>query len=1084
MEEQIKNDVTFYDKVISLYPNHVEAYYLRGFVRYKFFGLYIEAVADYDKIISLSPKYPEIYYLRGFANLRCGFRKQATDDLARAVKANQPPIDADAYYVRGIANTLLRRSKTANKDYENAVKLNPDYADAYYIQVAKNTHNHIYTSLNEMPVPNVVKRRALEFYSKDKYLHQIKEKERKEKERQREEERIYREEKLKKDKAIDQIRGELEHDFLQADLFYEKNLSSVLPKSEYEKEKIKFVQEWISQRTSMLPDEDQARAIGTVHGNLQLVARAGSGKTSTLINRALFIIEHCKVDAYELLLLAFNRKAVLEMRKRMLFLLNGSAKIEFEAEIKKKIADSKKFRREPSTQDVEERVIDIIAEKLAISLPHVMTFHALAYAIVDPEEDLIYDDPKSNNLRQSHVLQQVIDEHIRGNFLSEIRELMLAYFKGDWEAIIQGGYEKGMEDFLQFRRSLPCFSLNGERVKSAGEKLIADFLFEHGISYKYRHEHWLNGTDYGPCFVVYKGVKGRGFIVKQSESYREECSQKPYYREIEENWKLIGLPPPDFSENGFEDFTERLKNSLQHKDIQCAKLSEDEIWRRIRDRAIKRFTRAMKHFVNRCRQLSWTGEFLQERISRYCNAGDVENGESGEKLKGNCVSRPSFVEKQFLLIARHIYSDYLVCLSEANEEDFNGLMQCAIEKVEKGHTMVTRKAIPCDLKSIRYMFIDEFQDFSELFRRLVSAIKWLNEEVELFCVGDDWQAINGFAGSDLIFFENFEEYFGDCSRLYMTTNYRSGQSVVEAGNTLMDGLGKPASPNKDTSGTVLVADLDEFQPSILEKEHHGQDSFTPAILRLVQKSLSENREIVLLSRSDKVYWPIAGDDTRNLRADNINLNVFEDTVCSYFPKELRSHILVSTVHKYKGLERKTVVIIDSVESRYPLIHPDWIFARIFGDDLDRIVLAEQRLFYVAMTRAIDELFIVTSGVEKSSFLGNLVNIKHLNWGHLKPMEHKRRLVKVENQEIQWPRPTYRIKDKLKESGYKWSEEEGCWWKSFPVKGFNLEKLKSEKWSREANGVGVQIFDGKNMKCLSSYFIRKGRWVHEFDKGST
>ncbi len=352
--------------------------------------------------------------------------------------------------------------------------------------------------------------------------------------------------------------------------------------------------------------------------------------------------------------------------------------------------------------------------------------------------------------------------------------------------------------------------------------------------------------------------------------------------------------------------------------------------------------------------------------------------------------------------------------------------------------------------------------------------------MELFCVGDDWQSINGFAGSELIFFEEFEEYFPDYKRLYMVTNYRSGQSIVEAGNTLMDGLGKHASPNKNTTGTVLVADLDEFQPSILEKECHGQDFFTPAILRLVQKSLSENREIVLLSRLNEIYWPVAGNDTRNLRR-KISLNMFENTVRSFFPKELKNRISVSTVHKYKGLEKKTVVIIDGVESCYPLIHQNWVFGRIFGDDLEKIVMAEQRLFYVAITRAIDELFIVTSGVEKSPFLGSLINIRYLNWNELSPLEREELgiyLVKVGNRKSGRPSPTFLIKDRLKELGYRWSKEEECWWKSFPAKDFSLRVLRLERWSRKADGVGIQIFDEKNMNCLAGYLISKGQWIRE------
>ncbi len=712
LEEQIKNDIASYDKVISLYPNCVEAYYLRGFVRYKFLRQYREAIDDYNKIISLGPQYVEIYYLRGFAHLFCGFRKQAANDLERAVRINQNPIDANAYYIRGIANTLLGRSKMANDDYRQAIELNPDYAGAYYIRVSRDTNKHIYTSLREIPVPDVVERRVVDFYDKNEYLHQVKERERKERERRQEEERIRREENLKRDKAIDQIRREFEHNFLQADWFYEKNLSSVLRRDVYEKEKIKFVQEWISKKASLLPDEDQAQAIGEIHGNLQLVARAGSGKTSTLVNRALFIIEHCEVPAEELLLLAFNRKAALEMRKRVLFALEERAKVEFETEIKEEIESSRKWKNVPSPQDIEEKAVDIIAEKLGTPLPHVMTFHALAYAIVKPEENLIYDDPQSDILGLSRVLQQVIDEHVRGELQSEVRGLMLAHFKGDWEVIIEGGYEKKMEEFLQFRRSLPCFSLNGERVKSAGEKLVADFLFEHNISYKYRYKHWLNGTDYGPCFIVPKRDK-KDLVVKQSDSHLKEYSQKSDYREIEENWELLEFPPANFSAGGPDAFRETLKNSLQRKGIQCIELPEDEIWYRIRDRAIDRFTRATTNFVGRCRQVSWTEEILQERISKYCGTSKMQNNESEKEIQQNSMS--SNVEEQFLLIAERIYSAYLRRLSEANEEDFNGLMQRAVEKIKMGHTTFVRKYFPGDLKTIRYMFIDEFQDFSELF---------------------------------------------------------------------------------------------------------------------------------------------------------------------------------------------------------------------------------------------------------------------------------------------------------------------------------------------------------------------------------
>ena len=94
------------------------------------------------------------------------------------------------------------------------------------------------------------------------------------------------------------------------------------------------------------------------------------------------------------------------------------------------------------------------------TLPHVMTFHALAYAIVHPEEALLYDDPASNSLAKSRSLQYVIDDFLRDpKFKDEIRLLMLEHFRTDWERIVSGGYDLEKSEFIEYRRSLPNVSL-------------------------------------------------------------------------------------------------------------------------------------------------------------------------------------------------------------------------------------------------------------------------------------------------------------------------------------------------------------------------------------------------------------------------------------------------------------------------------------------------------------------------------------------------------------------------------------------------------------------------------------------------
>ena len=67
----------------------------------------------------------------------------------------------------------------------------------------------------------------------------------------------------------------------------------------------------------------------------------------------------------------------------------------------------------------------------------------------------------------------------------------------------------------------------------------------------------------------------------------------------------------------------------------------------------------------------------------------------------------------------------------------------AIEKINSGIYHFQKKKYVGNLKTLKYILIDEFQDFTELFYKCIKEIKTLNHNAKFFCVGDDWQAING-----------------------------------------------------------------------------------------------------------------------------------------------------------------------------------------------------------------------------------------------------------------------------------------------------------------------------------------------------
>lgn len=894
-------------------------------------------------------------------------------------------------------------------------------------------------------------------------------------ERRREEElRLAREDRRRG--FIEKLREVMKSDFMKVDSFHEQECMEYVSEQDLVAEKAVFVRSWIEgfgsdrQEKLRIPDSEQAAAIAAVNGHIQVVARAGSGKTTTLVSRTLFLLRHCGAKPSEILLLAFNRKAALEIRRRLLELMCDGATVALADEIGSRIREAGK-RGRVNLEDIESSAVDSVASMLKVHMPHVMTFHALAYAVVHPEESLLFDGPDGEVQGLSRIFQNVIDDHLQiPEFHARIRALMLAHFREDWDRLVEGAFDLSKNDLLSFRRSLPRESLGGEHVKSHGEKVIADFLFEHDIAYKYERNHWWSGVNYRPDFTVFStpksGVIIEYFGMKGDANYDAMSEAKMEYWADKQGWRLIDFYPSDIAERGDQAFQGQLKLALEDHGVVCNRLSENEIWHRVRERAIDRFTKAVVGFIGRCRKKSWSPEDLRDNIDARPAASEVES--------------------MFLDLAHEIYAAYLSRLSGTGEDDFDGLMQRAAQRINEGETLFLRKSGGGDFKALKFACIDEFQDFSDLFNRLLAAIRQHNQELELFCVGDDWQAINGFAGSDLRFFEEFSAHIGESKQLHIATNYRSSSSIVDIGNALMSGLGKPAVAHKDSRGSVWISDLSEFEPTLLEKQRHPGDAISPVVVRLANKLLSEDKDVVLLCRRNGLPWFVNYAESDADGRGNVR---FLNHVRSFFAKDLRNRISISTAHKYKGLEKAAVIALDIVARSYPLIHPDWVFSRVFGDNPAKIAEEERRLLYVALTRAIDTLVIVTDGSNKSPFLEEIQSrrsIDSLKWEKFPAvgaLTDRRLLVQVKSQSQKFDRGgTYPIKDLLQANRYLWHSANKTWEKSFPENGFDVSLVQTEVWAQSADGVVVTFFDDAE-KMLASYLVSSGKWACSMNRWS-
>jgi DNA helicase IV len=449
-------------------------------------------------------------------------------------------------------------------------------------------------------------------------------------------------------------------DFLSADNVFARHPDRrLLSRSAYRDLKAEFIQRWSQEVLGEKLDEDQAAAVAEFGGDVRVIARAGSGKTRTLVTRALFLSKHCRVDPRSLLVLAFNKRAADEMLDRLSAALIGQ-------------------------------------------LPHVMTFHALAYALVHPEETLVFDDPRSEGLALSRVVQDVIDEHIRDPEVGgRIRAIMLQYFREDWEAIVAGGQNLGRDEMLEHRRALARETLRGEFVKSYGEKLIANVLFEHGIDYKYEPvRRWKHGI-YRPDFVIAaddgrRGVAVEYFGLAGDPGYDQQADAKRAYWSQVEGWTLVELAP-DTIARGADAVVQTLRAPVERLGIGWARRSEDDVWASVRDRAIDRFTSVVRTFVSRCRKSGRRVDEVDEMVASHSAATSAE---------------AAFVE-----ISASVHRGYVSRLWETGSEDFDGLMWEAIRRVDAGESRFVRERgrEQGDLAHLRHVMVDEFQDFSEMF---------------------------------------------------------------------------------------------------------------------------------------------------------------------------------------------------------------------------------------------------------------------------------------------------------------------------------------------------------------------------------
>ncbi len=298
------------------------------------------------------------------------------------------------------------------------------------------------------------------------------------------------------------------------------------------------------------------------------------------------------------------------------------------------------------------------------------------------------------------------------------------------------------------------------------------------------------------------------------------------------------------------------------------------------------------------------------------------NNYSLEKIKKVIKKIIDDSDKIFIILALKIYSIYEEELKSCRRIDFDDMIIYAKNIVRKNRFK----------RRYKYIIIDEYQDISKIRFDLIKEI--INKtNAKLMCVGDDYQSIYGFSGSNLSLFIDFKKYFSNYQRIDIKNTYRNSYQLINIAKKFI--LRNPYQLRKSIYAKFLLR-----HPVVLVYYTDLIKTYQNVLDYLY---LEDKKDIMVLARYNKDLDKIKKEDS----------------------------IKYLTVHKSKGLEADNVILLNMSDSYlgFPSKIKEIDCLRMFDNFHEDIPYAEERrLFYVALTRCREKIYILVPKKNPSMFI--------------------------------------------------------------------------------------------------------------------
>lgn len=508
----------------------------------------------------------------------------------------------------------------------------------------------------------------------------------------------------------------------------------------------------------------------------------------------------------------------------------------------------------------------------------------------------------------SRQLQTGLDEESKRGLAKFFAEEMVP--KKDFEEF------ESLNEYSAYVRSTIPKTLMDEQVKSHGEWLIANFLYTQGIDYAYEELYDEGKTPkdrHKPDFVVHGKGKSSIWIeyfgTDRAQSVAPGISQEGYLESI--RWKkevhernstvLIDLYYYDLKEG---NLLKKLAAELEKQDIKFKPRSTDEI-------------------LKQANRIGYDSRFLKvcEQFLGHVRAKRLGT----QELTGLAFSHER--DQAFVRVFNQFLSAYESELNKRKLPDYSELIHGAADAISKGDYEF----------GFTHVLVDEFQDISSDRNRLIDAMKLANPELEVTCVGDDWQSIYRFSGSDVSIMREASKPKMIRKRVNLTATYRLPQVIADISREFI--LKNPLQLEKDvySKSDLNVPGKVTIHWDGEQKEHH--ENLRSVVERIGKDAEDPGMSIRILARY-----------VSNLPDKKFVESIWEGPVD------------ISSIHAAKGLEADYVVVMDMVQDfrGFPSTIEDDPVMRLVMPEKDLHQHGEERrLFYVALTRARRETHLIS-----------------------------------------------------------------------------------------------------------------------------